>query len=208
MKKLFIPFLLLFLTAACSQEEPVSTQAASSARPAAAKPASPQYPACGEAYVQALRNCTPYTCRETLSSAPIIRTLSPAENGLCQETLAPQQPAENTPSPAPDSATGTASYALKQNCLFNAQQRVQMADYLQFYFASSGAEPNTPAPQNPLDEFLQNGTCTRPEKFRQGITCTGTQSVTIIFTEPDGSETRQEIFCQEPPAKPQSAAAL
>ncbi len=219
MKKLIIPFFLL-LTAACSKEPPAPVQAVPA--PAVKQEPTPNtVPTCTADYAQHLRTCTPYTCRHLVSAGKnkvLIRVISTAENGLCQETVSVEQPApEQTPSasagqtPAQDSSQ---TNPLKQNCLFNDQQRNQMADYLAFYFNSltlGNVPPATtqqePAPINPLEGFLQDGTCIRPEKYRQGITCTGTENITVIFTEEDGTETRQTIACEVPPA-PQAQPPL
>ena len=212
-KKLIIPFFCLFFMAACSKEEPIAMQANPQAAAFDHKQR-PQgkYPACNATYAENLRACTPYICQQE-SALPgglgVIRTIKEEENGQCTEEIALQPAPTEAVSPAPaeqDPATQNTeeqsaqqgATQLLQTCRFTQEQRAKMADYLLAYFTAQ-AEPNSAAdmPENPLKDFLQNGTCTAQGFHPQGeITCTGTQSITVITTDANGTEISHVITCQ------------
>lgn len=213
MKKLFIPVLCLLAFAACSKEEPVAMQPNPQPEAApAAQPAASAHPACNAAYAENLRTCTPYTCQEA-SSLPgglvLVRSINGEENGKCVETVtpqpmqaAPQTEEANTPQGS-DAAPQETNPSFQQVCHFSPQERTQMADYLQSYFGQNDVL-QTPNPLvNPLKDFLQNGVCTatgfEPQKQSE-ITCTGTDSITVITQGADGQEISQVIKCQNAPA--------
>ncbi len=206
MKKLFIPVLCLLAFAACSKEEPVAMQANPQPEAApAAQPAASAHPACDAVYADNLRTCTPYTCQEG-SSLPgglvLVRSINGEENEKCVETITPQAAASNTPQDS-DTAPQETTPSFQQVCRFSPQERTQMADYLQSHFGPEDANQPQKRQRNPLKDFLQNGICTatgfEPQKQSE-ITCTGTDSITVITQGADGQEISQVIKCQNAPA--------
>lgn len=213
MKKLFIPVLCLLALAACSKEEPVAMQA--NPQPAAAPAPQPQenaHPTCNATYAENLRTCTPYTCQEG-SSLPgglvLVRSINGEENGKCVETVTPQ-PAQAAPQTEEANTPQTSTTAPEENkpsfqqvCRFSPQERTQMADYLQTHFWQDDTNHSPKRIKNPLRNFLQNGVCTatgfEPQK-QSAITCTGTDSITVITQGEDGQEISQVVKCQNAPA--------
>lgn len=218
MKKLFIPVLCLLALAACSKEEPIAMQANPQPEEAtAAQPQASAYPACDTAYAENLRTCTPYTCQKK-SSLPggliLLRTIRGEENGKCVETVtpqflevAPQQENPNT-SEATTAAPQENKPAFQQVCRFSPQERTQMADYLQAHFGQNSDKQPQKRITSPLRNFLQNGVCTatgfEPQKQSE-ITCTGTDSITVIMLGADGQEISQVVKCKNTPTPQEKA---
>lgn len=205
MKKILWPFWAVLCLCACQKEavQPMEVSRSPAPVPTQAGPA-----VCAAQYAEKLRVCEPFTCVENIDlNGPktLTRTVVGKQDGLCVETTAWKSMAEK--STAPDKWPAQ----WEQTCRFPMDAQQQQADYLARYFSME--KKITPQAQlllppqgidaadNPLADFLQQQICVRPalaeETTAPPVSCTGTESITVIWPDKNGAPSAQTVRCED-----------